>query len=686
MANATTNDSLEHQLEPFLNEINGRADKIMQNALWGYFAFGLLLAPFYGTWSIALGVGTLCLLAYWVTRFLLPRYSLHRYVSSAALAIYSAQYIYQMHGMFEMHFTVFVGCTLLIVYQHWKLQLPLIVLVVIHHATLAYLQNAGAKDIYFTQLDGMDLQTFLFHGGLAALITLICAVWAYQLRRSTLKSAEQIHLYGQQRTNINSNIHFAEEISRGNLNVHFEADENDALSKALLNMRQSLLVANEREQQEKFKTLGLAEVSEILRATHDLHELAEKVVVKLVKYMKANQGGLFILHEENGGEGHLELAACYAYDRKKYLQKSVQVGEGLVGQAVLERDVIYLTEVPANYISIKSGLGGANPRSILIVPLVVNDKIEGVIELASFNLFQPFEIEFMQKLGESIASTIASVKINERTKHLLEESQMQSEQMRAQEEEMRQNMEEIAATQEEMQRKNSEMERLVNETQEQSRQLAINEKRVTAVLNSVSAAIIQTNANGTIQTINEVGESMFGYPKGGLQDTSLDAILPGVHSAGRKEGERNNETAHRQDGSAFTSAVSFKQLVTEEGTFFLYFVSDIDEDVKREREMQRKQEEIAALLEQARDNEEMMRAQEEIMKQNLEEMNAIQDSLKEKAEENERVRLEERTRSEALIESQKKVMEKVMQRHREKEEQLTAQLAALQAELNKRKG
>ncbi|CAA9303978.1 MAG: hypothetical protein AVDCRST_MAG56-5667 [uncultured Cytophagales bacterium] len=668
-----------------MNEINGRADKIMQNALWGFFAFGLFLAPFYGTWSIALGVGTLCLLAYWVTRFLLPRYGLHRYVSSAVIALYTAQYIYQMHGMFEMHFVVFVGCTLLIVYQNWKLQLPLITLVVIHHGTLAYLQNTGVKDVFFTQMDGMDLQTFLFHGGLAALVVLICAVWAYQLRRNTLKSAEQIYLYGQQRANINSNIHFAEEISRGNLDVHFEADENDALSKALLNMRQSLLVANEREQQEKFKTLGLAEVSEILRATHDLHELAEKVIVKLVKYMKANQGGLFILHEESNGEGHLELAACYAYDRKKYLQKSVQVGEGLVGQAVLERDVIYLTEVPANYISIKSGLGGANPRSILIVPLVVNDKIEGVIELASFNLFQPFEIEFMQKLGESIASTIASVKINERTKHLLEESQMQSEQMRAQEEEMRQNMEEIAATQEEMQRKNSEMERLVSETQEQSRQLSINEKRVTAVLNSVSAAIIQTDAEGNIQSVNEVGESMFGYGKGALSGTSLDAMLPGVRAAGRKEGERNNETAHRQNGTTFISSVSFKKLVTEEGTLFLYFVSDIDEDVKREREMQRKQEEIATLLEQARDNEEMMRAQEEIMKQNLEEVNAIQESLKEKADETERARQEEKTRAEALIESQKKVMEKVIQKHREKEEQMNVQLAALQAELDKRK-
>lgn len=685
MANAIMNDSLEQQLKPFLNEINERADKIVQNALWAFFAFGLFLAPFYGTWSIAAGVGALCLLAYWVTRLLLPRHSLYRYVSSAVMAIYMAQYIYQMHGMFEMHFFAFVGCTLLIVYQNWKLQLPLILLVVVHHATLAYLQNTGVKNVYFTQLDGMDLQTFLFHGGLAALIVLICGAWAYQLRKNTLKAAQQIYLYHQQTANINSNIHFAEEISRGHLDVHFEADEKDALSKALLNMRQSLLVANEREQQEKFKTLGLAEVSEILRATHDLHELAEKVIIKLVKYMKANQGGLFILHEENTDQPHLELAACYAFDRKKFLQKSVQVGEGLVGQAVLERDVIYLTEVPQNYISIKSGLGGANPRSVLIVPLVVNDKIEGVIELASFNLFQPFEIEFMQKLGESIASTIASVKINERTKHLLEESQMQAEQMRAQEEEMRQNMEEIAATQEEMQRKNAEMERLIAETQEQTRRLASNEKRVTAVLNSVAAAIVQTDAGGTIQTVNEVGESMFGYAKGSLTGTSIDIILPGAREANRKEGDRSNETAHRKDGSSFMAAASFKTLSTDEGTSLLYFIWDIDDDIKREREMQRKQEEVADLLQKARENEEMMRAQEEIMKQSLEEMNAIQESLKEKAQEIERVRTEEKTRADALIDSQKKIMEKVLQKQRDKEEELTARIAALQSELDQRR-
>ena len=132
-------------------------------------------------------------------------------------------------------------------------------------------------------------------------------------------------------------------------------------------------------------------------------------------------------------------------------------GEGLVGQCFLEKDHIYLTDVPDDFVKIKSGLGDANPRSILITPMLVNDEIYGVFEIASFNKIEAYQIDFMMELGENIAMTLNNFKVNAKTKILLEETQEQSEQLRSQEEEMRQNMEELQATQEEQERQQKEL-------------------------------------------------------------------------------------------------------------------------------------------------------------------------------------------------------------------------------------
>jgi PAS domain S-box-containing protein len=252
---------------------------------------------------------------------------------------------------------------------------------------------------------------------------------------------------------------FAENIGNGNYKTEFKPlSEHDVLGNALINMRDNLSKVADDDKKRNWATEGMAKFGEILRTnTNDLLKLSDEIVSNLVKYIKANQGALYIIDEVNEGEElTMTMKACYAWDKKKFIDHKIYKGEGLAGQAWQEGDIVYLTEVPQNYIRIASGLGDANPTSVLIVPLNVNDQIFGVVELASFSEFQDFEKEFVQKIAETIASTISTVKINARTQRLLEESQEMTEQMRAQEEEMRQNMEELQATQEEMQRSQAE--------------------------------------------------------------------------------------------------------------------------------------------------------------------------------------------------------------------------------------
>lgn len=264
---------------------------------------------------------------------------------------------------------------------------------------------------------------------------------------------------------------FATAIGKGNLNVDINLLSNeDILGKALLNMRDSLIKAKQAEDARKqeeaiiqWTNHGLASFTEILRQTNDgMTVLTDKIIKHLVRYLDAIQGGIFVKNEDDRHNIHYELEAAFAYDRKKYLTKSYEEAEGLVGACAAEMETIYLTEIPQDYIEITSGLGDANPNVLLLVPLKTEEIILGVIEIASLKKFEKHQIEFVERIAQNIAATIHSVRVNEKTTVLLEQSQQQAEIMAAQEEEMRQNMEELQATQEESARKGAEMEGLIS--------------------------------------------------------------------------------------------------------------------------------------------------------------------------------------------------------------------------------
>ncbi len=295
---------------------------------------------------------------------------------------------------------------------------------------------------------------------------------------------------------------FARSIGQGNLNEELKLlSDEDILGKSLLEMRESLKKADEEakkraveEEKRRWINEGLTKFAEILRQNNDnLSKLGDEVIKNLVWYLDASLGGLFVSNETNSPVTY-DLVSAFAYDRKRFIEKSFELGEGLIGSCAAERDTIYLKEIPQEYIEVTSGLGGVLPDALLIVPLKIEDDVLGVIEVASLKPFMEHELEFTERIAESIASTLRTVKINERTAELLLRSQEQAEMMTSQEEELRQNLEELQATQEEAARRSSEMEGLIE---------AIN----------ASSYVIEYDVKGSIRNINDAYLELLGITR-----------------------------------------------------------------------------------------------------------------------------------------------------------------------------
>jgi GAF domain-containing protein len=253
---------------------------------------------------------------------------------------------------------------------------------------------------------------------------------------------------------------FVTAISEGNLDMNYKEtlDSGYVLGKnkladSLIGMQGKLKTMNEEERKRQWANEGLTKFVEIVRSNSSLTELSDKITSALVKYTHSNQGGLYILNDDDPNQKYLELISLFAFDVKKHDQQKIKLGQGILGQTFLEKETTYLKEIPEAYVRITSGLGDATPKAILMVPLKVDKEVYGIVELASFNEYEEYEISFVERLGETIASTIASVRAAQKNRALIEQFQQQTEEMRAQEEEMRQNMEELQATQEEIARK-----------------------------------------------------------------------------------------------------------------------------------------------------------------------------------------------------------------------------------------
>lgn len=267
---------------------------------------------------------------------------------------------------------------------------------------------------------------------------------------------------------INNVTAFAENIGNGNYGYKFElASSGDVLGNSIIEMRNSLqqAVKDEKiraldEEHLNWASQGMNIFNRILRVDNDnFEQLTNQIIETLVNYLNAHMGGIYLKSDNNNTV--FELAAHIGFNTQKYSKKTINPNDGIVGRCILEKETIYINEIPKDYVKISSGLGKSDPVSALIVPLMLNTDIIGIIEIESLKNIEKYQISFVEKLSETIASTISTVKSNLQTTILLDKSRKQAEELEQQEEEMRQNMEEMQATQEEAAKRESELTALI---------------------------------------------------------------------------------------------------------------------------------------------------------------------------------------------------------------------------------
>ncbi len=259
-----------------------------------------------------------------------------------------------------------------------------------------------------------------------------------------------------------------------NAEILINMDNSSPLQLSLVNMHDQLRTIAIKENQRNWIVEGQTIFSGLLsKHNSDFETLCDEIIKKLVQYTEGLQGGLFVL---NRNTNTLKMASCYAFDRKKFVNNTIEKGDGIVGQVWQEQKSVFITDLPEDHMVIKSGLGSQAPKCLLVVPLIENGVFYGIIELASFKIFEQFKIDFVEKIAENIATTLAGVETTKQTQLLLSESQELTLKMKEQEEEMLQNLEELQATQEEMRRREILKDKELLEIQQQTNKKIKNSK------------------------------------------------------------------------------------------------------------------------------------------------------------------------------------------------------------------
>jgi signal transduction histidine kinase/response regulator RpfG family c-di-GMP phosphodiesterase len=218
------------------------------------------------------------------------------------------------------------------------------------------------------------------------------------------------------------------------------AELKDNINQMIANLRET----TQRNAEQDWLKTNLASISGMLQGQRDLAAVTQLIMSEVTPMVNAQHGGFFLAEPTQDGSPELVLVASYGYTpRRSDLRDRFLIGEGLVGQSAFERKTIALADVPPGYIKVESGLGEATPADILVMPVLFEDQVLGVIELASMRPFSEPHRDFLDRIGETIGVVLNTIRANMRTEELLSQSQGLTQELQKQSEELRETNDEL---------------------------------------------------------------------------------------------------------------------------------------------------------------------------------------------------------------------------------------------------